>query len=548
MLFREKADIGKKRTMMTPNTTQLTTNFDNFLAKWKTAEHNGIKILTQKVMEQIELLLVHVKQGCLSNIDTGGGTNYNEALHRYINPHFNHAGRMGIPLAYAFLTILFYRYNCKKSSTNNSVLNMIAAKTAQVCNPTKSNMFGIVSKYHIPDIQSFENEEDTIYTSDASDIPFSIAIHDIETILKNALHSIDVVKQIQKMSGKSPLFSYYMMPFMASVPSIVFHCLNNDTSSNKLLHDQRLSDVLDGWDLCKHDIIGDGNCCFTAVAFSLILNTEGLSDEYKHFLYLKEVDLSMDIQQVAIRLRQLAVNEWLENSAFYQEFMMDIDIKLEAPKFLSSGFYHSDLADTMVLSLANALEATIIVFLSVECHPLFCVTPWKQITSTPIMIAFTQFGSGHYDGVLPKQKPTEESIEQEQSIEKEQCDDHMCHCGKNDKTTALHCKEINYKYTTLIRCECLKKNRTCKESCKCKNCSNPLGKKPEVNKHKRKREKHDWQAYQHQSSIEFAKEKKEDLAFGSITIAEYFIMENTLLYLNDEQIEPTPRNILIAFD
>ena len=25
-------------------------------------------------------------------------------------------------------------------------------------------------------------------------------------------------------------------------------------------------------------------------------------------------------------------------------------------------------------------------------------------------------------------------------------------------------------------------------------------------------------------------------------------MENTLLYLNDEQIEPTPRNILIAFD
>ena len=123
----------------------------------------------------------------------------------------------------------------------------------------------------------------------------------------------------------------------------------------------------------------------------------------------------MDIQGVAIRLRQLAVNEWLENSASYQEFMMDNDIKLEAPKFLSSGFYHSDLADTMVLSLANALEATITVFSSVECHPLFCVTPRKQITSTPIMIAFTQFGSGHYDGVLPKQKPTEESIEKEQS-------------------------------------------------------------------------------------------------------------------------------------
>ena len=128
MLFREKADIGKKRSMMTPNTSQLITNLNNFVAKWKTAEYNGIKILTQKVLEQIELLLLHVKHGCLSNIATGGGTNYNEALHRYINPHFNHAGRMGIPLAYALLTILFYRYNCKRSSTNDSFLNIIEAK------------------------------------------------------------------------------------------------------------------------------------------------------------------------------------------------------------------------------------------------------------------------------------------------------------------------------------------------------------------------------------------------------------------------------------
>ena len=180
------------------------------------------------------------------------------------------------------------------------------------------------------------------------------------------------------MSGKSPLFSYHMMPFMSSVPSIVFHCLNNDTSNNKLLHDKRLYDVLDGWGLCKHESIGDGNCCFTAVAFSLMLNTEGLSDEYKHFLHLKEVDLSMGIEEVAMRLRQLAVNEWLENYDFYQEFLKDIDIKLEAPKFFSSGFYHSDLADTMVLSLANTLETTIVVFSSVECHPLLCVTPQNR--------------------------------------------------------------------------------------------------------------------------------------------------------------------------
>ena len=160
------------------------------------------------------------------------------------------------------------------------------------------------------------------------------------------------------------------------------------------------------------------------------------------------------------------------------------------------------------------------------------------------MIAFTQFGSGHYDGVLPKKKPTEESIEAEQ------CNDCMCNCGKNDKTIASHCKEINYKYTTLIRCKCLKKTHACKESCKCKNCNNPLGKKPEVNKRKRKREKHDWQTYQYKSSTEFANEKNEILAFGSTTVEEYFVIENILLYLNDDQlhIEPTSQNILIAYN
>ena len=121
LLFREKADIGKKRTMTSPSTAQLLVNFDHFITKWKNAEHNGNNILTQKVMEQIELLLIHVRRGCLSNIETGGGTNYNEALHRYINPHFNHAGRMGIQLAYAFLTFLFYKYNCKRSCTSSSL-------------------------------------------------------------------------------------------------------------------------------------------------------------------------------------------------------------------------------------------------------------------------------------------------------------------------------------------------------------------------------------------------------------------------------------------
>ena len=144
-------------------------------------------------------------------------------------------------------------------------------------------------------------------------------------------------------------------------------------------------------------------------------------------------------------------------------------------------------------------------------------------------------------GVLPKTRPTEELAEKKPS------DNYICHCGKNDKTASSHYRVIDHKYTTLIRCECLKKSRACIESCKCKNCDNPLGRKPQVNNRKRKREKHDWQMYHHQSSVEFAKEKEEKLTFGSITAAEYFILENILTHLNDEQIEPTTENIFIAY-
>lgn len=100
------------------SSTLMLTNMNNFVCKWKNVEHNGQNILTEKVMRQISALCVHIERGCLSNIEPGGGTNHNEALHRYINPHFNHAGRMGLPLAYALLTILLYRHNCKKESSS----------------------------------------------------------------------------------------------------------------------------------------------------------------------------------------------------------------------------------------------------------------------------------------------------------------------------------------------------------------------------------------------------------------------------------------------
>ena len=61
MVFRLPTDVGKKRTMSTPDSVLMLTNMDNFVCKWKNAEVNGHKILTEKVMIQINALQVHIQ-------------------------------------------------------------------------------------------------------------------------------------------------------------------------------------------------------------------------------------------------------------------------------------------------------------------------------------------------------------------------------------------------------------------------------------------------------------------------------------------------------
>ena len=225
-----------------------------------------------------------------------------------------------------------------------------------------------------------------------------------------------------------------------------------------------------------------------------------------------------------------------ENYCYYQDFVPSVDIQQEASKLLASGFYYGDLADTMILALSNALQTTIIVFSSIECHPVFCISPRTQTISMPIMVAFTQYGSGHYDGVLIKSKG-----DQTPKV-------HLtCSCGKNDKEDKPHCQEIKCKYTTVICCACLKSKRACSEYCRCKNCGNELGRRVVHEVQQRKKRKHEWQMFRHLSSIEFADGKQEHLSAGPLTIMEFFVQENVLVYCEEEAIEPTPENISLLY-
>ena len=70
-----------------------------------------------------------------------------------------------------------------------------------------------------------------------------------------------------------------------------FHTLDNNTNQNCMTHEKHLTGVFDAWNMCKHEIEGDGNCCFTAVAFG--------------------IDPSMDMQAIATQLRLKIIVSYL---------------------------------------------------------------------------------------------------------------------------------------------------------------------------------------------------------------------------------------------
>lgn len=134
----------------------------------------------------------------------------------------------------------------------------------------------------------------------------------------------------------------------------------------------------------------------------------------------------------------------------------------------------------MVLAVSNTLEIPIVVFSSALHHPLLFITPLILRATCPLFIGFSQFGPGHYSGVCAVDDETTRHETQitnrlETSIELKCC----CRC-KDKQGSTQHCIPIESKYTTIVRCPCMRSGKKCTDACKCKNCNNPAGARPHM--------------------------------------------------------------------
>ena len=546
LLFRDPSDIGKLRTLPTPDKDILINNVEKFISKWKDASSDGWHIINEKVMKELSSLKVHIQRGCLSGINPSCGTNKNENLHKNINPFFSRC-RMGIPLALALLSVLFHEHNLK---CDGNVVSILPAKaryqTPQQQTITMPEEFGIVGKENITENDSWIfssrvviptqiNCEDMIEIDSLDEVADVCTVDDLMCLLQSSVNLYQMTQNLNSRSNFSPMLNQSIIPFMSSVS-----CLFDTTSSGDVEdNEKRLATLVHSWGFAMHAIPGDGNCCFSAIASNLLHQCLQLEEKYPALVSKLQLNIS-SMKDIALQLRLEAVQEWTMNASEYQGYLpSEYSVEIEAAKFIDESYFFGPLANTMIKAVSNALGLPIIVFSSALHYPIVYTTPRVCQVSIPLYVAFNQAGAGHYsalsfrDDEKDNPKVCIPSTTSASSLSR-------CACGHKDKTSeSKRCIPVKTKYTSVVRCSCLAADKSCNSSCLCFNCSNPNGVRPEKHRHSKQtriRQKHVWQQSHVRSSL-YAHNLDEEVTKGPHTQLENLLLSQIVQFLGRWQAE-----------
>ena len=96
---------------------------------------------------------------------------------------------------------------------------------------------------------------------------------------------------------------------MSSVASLFFHRNAPLEVSEHAQSEKRLENLLKAWGMKRHYIEGDGNCSFSAVAFSLLTHSLLISQHSPQFFSNLEIDQRDGLDSVSMQLRNLTAAE-----------------------------------------------------------------------------------------------------------------------------------------------------------------------------------------------------------------------------------------------
>lgn len=330
-----------------------------------------------------------------------------------------------------------------------------------------------------------------------------------------------------------------MIPFMSSV-SCLFETVDSGVSEYEQ-HQKRLTEIVDSWGFQLHPVPGDGNCCFSALAFTIHTQQQDIKLRLPQLLVDLGIEDSTSVDDIAYQLRRIAVDEWMSNAEEYQHFLDgEHMVKEEAPTFLKQGHFFGPLGNTMVVAISNALGLPIIIFSSASHYPVINIAPRVCKASLLLYVAFNQSGAGHYDAVSFKHHtPLPSNITTPSHPPRGEINTSRCTCGKGNKhySTTQCCAILQFKYTTSIHCPCLIAGHPCTSACSCHNCANPKGIRPSINSRVREpRKKHAWKL-KSTKSILYVHQEQEQLLPGPRTQLEYLLVSQILTFCRRYQMD-----------
>ncbi len=458
VVFRQHGDYGSTRTKATPQPTQMLNNLDKLKNKWRKIIFEGVPVLSNEALDEFDRLSAHIRKGCLSDIPVEGGTNRNEAFHRYINRFF-HKSRMGILLGYALMMTIICDFNSRSKAdkpTHKKLLKPISALMSDLGHDMSVEAMEEVGLYGIA-----PNKDHTWEHDDTQED--MLDAEEVSQILTTSISQFKMLVSIKQYS-KTGTYLWKYIPYMQMLPAALFgkigcldYVVTEQQEAEKQEHLVRLKAILLSWRFHHSPVDEDGNCFFSAIALGLLQNAAYI---------ISGLGIQMDSQITVLvaKLREVIVAEWLGPNRYdYEEFLTtDICYESEANHFLTDGYYNSELGNSMPLAMANALKISIVVFSSQEGSPVYYVSS-KYTTQCVLYLAYTSYQGGHYDHCVPM---SDIPLPQPQS---------RCRCGVNaresDKETYVACNHGDRQSS----CKCLAANKPCTDACKCKGCSNPAG-------------------------------------------------------------------------
>ena len=267
---------------------------DKFVGKWGKIQYDGLLLLNNKAINEIEKLKVHMRKGCLSNIGVGCGTNRNEALHKHINSFF-HRSRMSTLLAYAIITVLLFSHNSAVEITPKKIVKPISSCMAShyklVCEKYPDTIAVCTNEhFRITPKELVQTESSEIVYNQLQQDESEENMFDVDTainILTQAVQQAMVLNSLRHFNNHKQIGLYSVL---SDCIKGLFTKEESDCTSNYTL----LDNILKCNNLERAIVAGDGNCCFISVARGLKEIIERKHENDQLIVHFKSTGLKLD--------------------------------------------------------------------------------------------------------------------------------------------------------------------------------------------------------------------------------------------------------------